>query len=100
MELKRKIKDLHERSSMEVTAQLHSALIVWLQTVHLNCQLIRKKQKRSVVAVWNPYHKQVEPWRCEQSNLPVRSFYLSNESAAIICPQFWPQNHFSKLNQN
>jgi ribosomal protein L36 len=88
LELKRKIKDLHERSSMEVTAQLHSALIVWLQTVHLNCQLIRKKQKREVIAVWNPYHKQVEPLRCEQSNLPVKNFCLTDESAQIICPQF------------
>lgn len=89
LELKRKIKDLHERSSIEVTASLHSALIVWLQTVHINCQLIRKKQKREVVAVWNPYHKQVEPLRCEQSNNPVKSFYLSDESASIVCPTVW-----------
>ena len=89
LELKRKIKDLHERSSIEVTASLHSALIVWLQTVHINCQLIRKKQKRDVVAVWNPYHKQVEPLRCEQSNNPVKSFYLSDESASIVCPTVW-----------
>ena len=89
LELKRKLIDLHERSRMEVTAQLHSALIVWLQTVHINCQLIRKKQKRDVVAVWNPYHKQIEPLRCEQSNRPVTSFYLSDESAGIICPTFW-----------
>jgi hypothetical protein len=92
LELKRKINDLHERSSMEVTAQLHSALTVWLQTVHLNCQLTRKKQKREVVAVWNPYHKEVEPLRCEQSNLTVKNFYLSDESAQIICPQFWQKN--------
>ena len=89
LELKRKLFDLHERSRMEVTAQLHSALTVWLQTVHINCQLIRKKQKREVVAVWNPYHKQVEPLRCEKSNNPVKSFYLSNESAQIICPTVW-----------
>ncbi len=89
LELKRKIKDLHERSRLEVTAELHSALIVWLQTVHINCQLIRKKQKREVVAVWNPYQKKVEPLRCEQSNNPVTSFYLSDESAKIICPQVW-----------
>ena len=38
MELKRKLVDLNERYRMEVTARLHSALIVWLQTVHLNCQ--------------------------------------------------------------
>jgi hypothetical protein len=89
MELKRKIQDLHERSRMEVTAQLHSALIVWLQTVHINCQLIRKKQKRNIVAVWNPYQKKVEPLRCEQSNNPVTSFYLSDESAQIVCPTVW-----------
>jgi hypothetical protein len=89
LELKRKIKDLHERSHLVVTAGLHSALIVWLQTVHINCQLIRKKQQRNIVAVWNPYQKIVEPLRCEHSNNPVKSFYLSNESAQIICPTVW-----------
>jgi hypothetical protein len=89
LELKRKIKDLHERSSISVTAQLHSALIVWLQTVHINCQLIRKKQKREVVAVWNPYQKIVEPLRCSKSNNPVTSFYLTDESATIVCPTVW-----------
>lgn len=89
LELKRKLFDLHERSLIEVTAQLHSALIVWLQTVHINCQLIRKKQKREVVAVWNPYQKQVEPLRCEKSNNPVTNFYLTDESATIVCPTVW-----------
>ena len=89
LELKRKIQDLHERSRLEVTAQLYSALIVWLQTVHINCQLIRKKQKRNIVAVWNPYQKKVEPLRCEQSNNPVTSFYLSDESVQIVCPTVW-----------
>ena len=89
LELKRKLQDLHERSSIEVTASLHSALIVWLQTVHISCQLIRKKQKREVVAVWNPYQKQVEPLRCEKSNNPVTNFYLTDESAQIICPTVW-----------
>ncbi|MGK7916371.1 MAG: hypothetical protein AB4038_12655 [Prochloraceae cyanobacterium] len=89
LELRRKVKDLHERSRLEVTAGLHSALIVWLQTVHINCQLIRKKQKRDIVAVWNPYQKKVEPLRCFKSNNPVTSFYLSNESAQIVCPTVW-----------
>ncbi len=89
LELKRKLFDLHERSRISVTAQLHSALIVWLQTVHINCQLIRKKQKRSVVAVWNPYQKKVEPLRCEKSNNPVTNFYLTDESATIVCPTVW-----------
>ncbi len=89
LELKRKLFDLHERSRLEVTAQLHSALIVWLQTVHINCQLIRKKQKRDIVVVWNPYQKQVEPLRCSKSNNPVKSFYLSDESVQIVCPTVW-----------
>ena len=89
LELKRKLFDLHERSRISVEAQLHSALIVWLQTVHINCQIIRKKQKREVVAVWNPYQKQVEPLRCEKSNNPVTNFYLTDESTQIICPTVW-----------
>ncbi|MDJ0594298.1 MAG: hypothetical protein QNJ72_30705 [Pleurocapsa sp. MO_226.B13] len=89
LELKRKLFDLHERSRLLVTAQLHSALIVWLQTVHINCQLIRKKQKRDIVVVWNPYQKQVEPLRCEKSNNPVTNFYLTDESAQIVGPTVW-----------
>jgi len=89
LELKRKLFDLHDRSHISVEAQLHSALIVWLQTVHINCQIIRKKQKREVVVVWNPYQKQVEPLRCEKSNNPVTNFYLTDESAQIICPTAW-----------
>ena len=89
LELKRKLADLHERSSISVTAQLHSALIVWLQTVHINCQLIRKKQKREVVAIWNPYHKQVEPLRCGRSNNQVTNFYLTDELVEIVCPTHW-----------
>ncbi len=89
LELKRKLQDLQERSRLEVSAQFHSALIVWLQTVHINCQLIRKKQQREIVAVWNPYQKKVEPLRCEQSHNPVTSFYLSNESLQIISPTVW-----------
>ncbi|MEC4805703.1 MAG: hypothetical protein SAJ12_06790 [Jaaginema sp. PMC 1079.18] len=89
LELNRKLKDLQERSRLEVTAQLHSALIVWSQTVHVRCLLIRKKQKREVVAVWNPYRKVVEPLCCSQSHQPVTSFYLTDDSAAIVSPAVW-----------
>lgn len=92
LERERKLFDLYERSRLSVTAQLHSALIVWLQTVHINCQLIRKKQKREIVAVWNPYQKKVEPLRCFRSNKPVKSFYLSDESAQIVAPTVWSSN--------
>ncbi|MGB7440111.1 MAG: hypothetical protein WA919_03515 [Coleofasciculaceae cyanobacterium] len=89
MELKRKITDLMERYSLTVSARLHSAFVILLQSVHIRVELIRKKQRRSVIAVWNPYRKLIEPLRCEKSGVPVTSFYLSDEQAQIISPEAW-----------
>ncbi|NET59995.1 MAG: hypothetical protein F6K47_28760 [Symploca sp. SIO2E6] len=89
MELKRKLADLQKRYSLSVSARLHSALVIMLQTVHIECELIRKKQRRSVTVVWNPYLKVLEPLRCEQSGVPVTNFYLSDEQAQIISPEVW-----------
>ena len=89
MELKRKLADLTERYALQIEAQLHSALVVLLQTVHIECELIRKKQRRRVIAVWNPYLKKIEPWRCEQSGVSVTSFYLTDADAQIVSPSVW-----------
>ncbi|NJN11594.1 MAG: hypothetical protein HC815_27920 [Richelia sp. RM1_1_1] len=89
MELKRKLTDLQERYSLSVTAQLHSTLIILLQTVHIECELIRKKAKRGVIAIWNPYLKIIEPLRCEESGVPVTTFYLSDKEAKIIAPEVY-----------
>ncbi|NEO99278.1 MAG: hypothetical protein F6K58_11455 [Symploca sp. SIO2E9] len=89
MELKRKITDLRKRYSLSVSARLHSARVILLQSVHISVELIRKKQRRCVIAVWNPYLKLIEPLRCEKSGVPVTSFYLSDEHAQIISPGAW-----------
>ena len=89
MELKRKQADLQERYGLKVTARLHSALVIWLQTVQIECQLVRKKNKRSVIAVWNPYRKEIEPLRCEKSNEPVTSFYLTDNEVQIVSPDLF-----------
>ncbi|NJL79563.1 MAG: hypothetical protein HC917_13260 [Richelia sp. SM2_1_7] len=89
MELKRKLTDLNERYSLSVTAKLHSTLVILLQTVHIECELIRKKAKRGIIAIWNPYLKIIEPLQCEESGMPVTKFYLSDESAKIIAPEVW-----------
>ena len=89
MELKRKLTDLNERYSLSVTAQLHSALVILLQTVHIECELVRKKARRGVMAIWNPYLKIIEPLRCEESGVPVEQFYLSDEEAKIISGEVW-----------
>jgi hypothetical protein len=87
MELKRKLTDIEQKYSLNITASLHSSLIVWIETVHIECQLVRKKNKRNIIAVWNPYLKTIEPLRCEKSNLPVTSFFLSDNDVQIISPQ-------------
>ncbi|MEM7592361.1 MAG: hypothetical protein AAF383_12705 [Cyanobacteria bacterium P01_A01_bin.83] len=89
MELKRKLTDLYERYDLSVTAQLHSSLVILLPTVHIECELIRKKARRSAMAIWNPYLKVIEPLRCEESNIPVTNFYLSDQEAKIISPEVW-----------
>ena len=84
MEKERKIKDLEQRYALRVEASLHSAQVIWLQTVQIECELIRKKNKRLVTAVWNPYTKIVEPLRCERTGVAVSSFYLTDDDARVV----------------
>ena len=79
LELKRKLADLKQRYALTVTAQVHSVMVVWLQAVQIECELIRKKNKRTVVAVYNPYTRSLEPLRCEETNLPVTQFVLDEQ---------------------
>lgn len=88
-ELERKLLDIQERYAMSVEAWLHSAMIIHLPTVHIQCELQRKKVKRTVTAVWNPFTKILEPLRCELSGEPVYNFYLDDKSAKIISPTVW-----------
>ena len=87
LEKERKILDLEQRYALKVEASIHSALVVWLQTVHVECELIRKKNKKSVTAVWNPYTKIVEPLRCSKTGTAVTSFYLSDDDGSISSSQ-------------
>ncbi|RKZ48151.1 MAG: hypothetical protein DRR16_14810 [Candidatus Parabeggiatoa sp. nov. 3] len=89
MESKRKLADIRERYALKVEAQMHSALVVQLPTVHIACELIRKKQRRPITVIWNPFSKQIEPLRCEESNVPVSSFYLSNDEVKILSAECW-----------
>ncbi len=89
MEKERKILDLEQRYSLRVEASLHSAKVIWLQTVHIECELIRKKNKRLVTAVWNPYTKIVEPLRCSKTGIGVTSFYLSDDDGSISSCQVY-----------
>ena len=88
-ELERKLLDLQERYALSVEASLHSAMVLHLPTVHIQCELIRKKAKRIVTAVWNPFTKIIEPLRCELSGEPVYDFYLDDFDAKIISPTIW-----------
>jgi hypothetical protein len=88
-ELERKLFDIKERYALSVEAFLHSAMVIHLPTVHINCELVRKKAKRTVTAVWNPFTKILEPLRCEVSGEPVYEFYLDDKTAKIISPSCW-----------
>ena len=88
-ELERKLKDLEERYALNVEASLHRAMVLYLPTVHIQCNLQRKKAKRTVTVVWNPFTKIIEPLRCELSGEPVYDFYLDDLDAKIISPTCW-----------
>jgi hypothetical protein len=88
-ELERKILDTQNRYALAIEAQLHSGLVIYLPTVHIQCELIRKKVRRPVTLIWNPYSRQIEPLRCEHSGQPVYKFYLSNDTAQILCENSW-----------
>jgi hypothetical protein len=88
-ELERKLLDIQERYAMSVEASLHSAMIINLPTVHIQCELQRKKAKRTVTVVWNPFSKIIEPLRCGLSGEPVYDFYLDDVEAKIISSTVW-----------
>jgi hypothetical protein len=88
-ELDRKLADLQERYALKVDASLYSVLVIELPTVHLQCELVRKKIKRNITAVWNPFTKVVEPLCCERTGVPVEEFYLDDVAAQIIAPMAW-----------
>lgn len=88
-ELSRKKADVRERYALQVEAYLHSAMIIHLPTVHIQCEFVRKKAKRTVTLVWNPFTKNIEPLRCEVTGEPVYSFYLDDRDAKIISPTVW-----------
>lgn len=90
-ELERKLADLEERYSLKVSASLYSVMVIHLPTVHLKCELVRKKTKRTVTAIWNPFSKIIEPLRCERSGLPVYEFYLDDINAQILAANAWNQ---------
>jgi len=88
-ELDRKLADIKERYALSVNAFLYSAMVIHLPTVHINCELVRKKAKRTVTTVWNPFTKILEPLRCEVSGSPVYKFYLDDKTAKVISPNCW-----------
>ena len=83
LELKRKLIDLKQRYTLNLNAYVHSVMVVWLQTVQIECELIRKKNKRTIMVVYNPYTQILEPLRCEETNLPVTEFILGEEMQII-----------------
>jgi hypothetical protein len=90
-ELAAKLADLESRYALSVSASLHSVLVIQLPTIHLSCELVRKKHRRVVTAVWNPFTRNIEPLRCEVSGVPVLDFYLDDRDAKIIAPDVWHQ---------
>jgi hypothetical protein len=83
-ELERKTTESRARYAMEVTASLHSALLVLLPTVHIRCELAKKRRVREIVVVWNPFIKTVEALRCARGGEPLRRIFLDDDDA-LIC---------------
>jgi hypothetical protein len=88
-ELERKLADITERYALKVSAELYSAIVLHLPTIHITCSLQRKKAKRDINIVWNPFTKVLEPIRCEVSGEPIYDFYLDDKDAKIVSAKFW-----------
>ncbi|MFM8293967.1 MAG: hypothetical protein ACKN9E_05395 [Microcystaceae cyanobacterium] len=95
-ELERKLADLEQRYAIHITANLYSALVIYLPTVHVQCELTRKKAKRTITAIWNPFTKIVEPLRCELSGETIYDFYLDEKEAKMIAPSYWEKKGMGK----
>ncbi len=95
-ELARKLADLDQRYAMQVEANLYSAMVIYLPTVHLKCELTRKKAKRIITAIWNPFTKIIEPLRCELSGETIYDFYLDEQQAKMISPNYWEKSGMGK----
>lgn len=95
-ELERKLADLEQRYAMQIEANLYSAMVIYLPTVHIQCELIRKKAKRMITAVWNPFTKIIEPLRCEFSGETIYDFYLDEKEAKMISSNYWEKNAMGK----
>jgi hypothetical protein len=95
-ELERKLADLEQRYAMQIEANLYSAMVIYLPTVHIQCELTRKKAKRMITAVWNPFTKIIEPLRCEFSGETIYDFYLDEKEAKMISSNYWEKNAMGK----
>jgi hypothetical protein len=95
-ELERKLADLEQRYAMQIEANLYSAMVIYLPTVHIQCELIRKKAKRMITAIWNPFTKIIEPLRCEFSGETIYDFYLDEKEAKMISSNYWEKNAMGK----
>jgi len=88
-ELARKLADLEQRYAIQIDANLYSAMVIYLPTLHIQCELVRKKAKRIITTIWNPFTKNLEPLRCELSGETIYDFYLEDKEAKIIAPNYW-----------
>ncbi|UXE58744.1 MAG: hypothetical protein KA717_22300 [Woronichinia naegeliana WA131] len=95
-ELERKLADLEQRYAMQIEANLYSAMVIYLPTVHVQCELTRKKAKRMITAIWNPFTKIIEPLRCELSGETIYDFYLDEKEAKMIAPSYWENSGMGK----
>ena len=57
---------------------------------------MRKKAKRIITAIWNPFTKIIEPLRCELSGEPIYDFYLDEKEAKMISSNYWEKNAMGK----
>jgi hypothetical protein len=88
-ELERKTTENRARYAMEVRAALHSALLVLLPTVHIRCELVKKRRRREIVVVWNPFTKAIEPLRCARGGELMGRMFLEDDDA-LVCAAHRP----------
>jgi hypothetical protein len=86
LELRRKLGELDDRYSMEVTLRPVVLMRTEVPILAIDLQVFRKRSRRKHTVVWNPLLKRLEPFCCSQCGSGAYSVAFTNEDVEPLCP--------------
>jgi hypothetical protein len=85
LELRRKLGELDERYSMEVTLRPILLIRTEVPVLAIDLQVFRKQSRRKHTVFWNPLLKKVEPLCCSRCNSRTYTVAFTNEEVEPLC---------------